>query len=342
MIFNCGIVGLGRIGCGFDDNPEKKSINTHAGAYTVTKNAKLTTLCDIDESKLVKYGKKYGVTSLYTDYKEMLNRQELDCLSICTLSDSHLEIVEEAVKHNLKGIFLEKPISNSLEDASRIIRLCRENGLKLQIDHHRRFVPFYYQIKDLINSEKFGKIQHCVIYYGAGIANTGSHVFDLARLFFGDIEWIEGAYSSNSSNNLYDPNVDCKVKFKNNVMCYLFGFNLSNFGISEVDIFGSEARLSVNLYTATAQYYEKPHLNTGVLYKELVAKNLPNNGRTDGIVLGVESLFNSIEKNTEPLCTGEDGYASLEAIIASLQSAQDNGSRVTLPIKTNTFRVYSK
>ena len=122
MNYKCAIVGLGRIGCGFDDDPSRKSIITHAGSYIVNKKAQLVSLCDVDESKLSKYGKKYNVRSLYTDYKKMLSSEKLDCLSVCTLNDSHLEIVEEASKYYLKGIFLEKPISNNLENASKIIK----------------------------------------------------------------------------------------------------------------------------------------------------------------------------------------------------------------------------
>ena len=121
MEFRCGLIGLGRIGCGFDDNPNRKSINTHAGAYNSIKKTKLVALCDIDQIKLDKYGKKYNVSKLYTDFHEMLKNEELDCVSICTLADSHLEIVEQIAKSNVRAIFLEKPISDTLENASKIL-----------------------------------------------------------------------------------------------------------------------------------------------------------------------------------------------------------------------------
>ena len=70
MKIRCGVIGLGRIGCGFDDDPNKKSISTHASAYHFNKNANLVTLCDIDQDKLSKYGKKYNVIKLYSDYKK--------------------------------------------------------------------------------------------------------------------------------------------------------------------------------------------------------------------------------------------------------------------------------
>ena len=251
MEFRCGLIGLGRIGCGFDDNPNRKSINTHAGAYNSIKKTKLVALCDIDQIKLDKYGKKYNVSKLYTDFHEMLKNEELDCVSICTLADSHLEIVEQIAKSNVRAIFLEKPISDTLENASKIVEICNKMKIKLQIDHQRRFDPFYREIQKIIQSNEFGKIQYVHIYYGGGIANTGSHVFDLLRMFFGNVSWVEGNFSRNSSNNPNDPNIDGTIYFENDILCSIHAMSLINYGILEFDILGERERLRINLVNST-------------------------------------------------------------------------------------------
>lgn len=341
MQFKCGIIGLGRIGCGFDDNPKKETISTHAGAYSTNKKANLVALCDIDNNKLVKYGKKYHASGLYTDYKNMFKNEQLDCVSICTLADSHLEIVKETIKYNVKGIFLEKPISTNLKDASKIVKLCKENRTKLQIDHQRRFDPFYHTVRDLINDKKFGRIQHVGIYYGSGIANTGSHIFDLLMFFFGKIQWVEGVYSQNPSNNPSDPNLDGKVGFSN-ITCTMQGFDLKNYGILEFDILGTNARIRLNITKSTAEYFEVTNNHNPLVYHSLKSKLLPLPKKVDAIVRGLDNLFYSIEHNTNPSSSGEDGYFSLEAILAMSHSANKNGRRIYLPLKTNTYKIYSK
>jgi len=339
--FRCAIIGLGRIGCGFDDDPNKKSINTHAGAYVSKKNVKLVALCDIDTFKLTKYGKKYNVSELYTDYKKMFTESQLDCVSICTLSDSHLEIVKEAVKHNVKGIFLEKPISNSLSDAKEIVRICKKHKVKLQIDFQRRFDPFYHLVKKIVTDKKFGKIQHSSIHYGAGIANTGSHFFDLIRFLFGDIKAVKGEFSQNISNNTADPNIDGLIICENGVKCSIHALNVKNYGILELDILGSNARIRLNLAKSTLEYFEI-NSKKGLVYKELIEKPLKTPPRKDAIVLGLESLLKSIQNNSEPMCNGNDGYYSLEATLAIIRSARNNSVLVNLPLKTDTYKVSSK
>ena len=209
----CAIIGCGRIGCGFDDKTTK-TIMTHAGSYFNNSNTKLIALCDIDQKKLKKYGKKYNINNLYTTSDEMFENETIDCVSICTLVDTHLELVTQAVKHGIKAIFLEKPISNSLHTAKKIINICNDNNVILLIDHQRRFDPFFHTLKDLIQTKKLGTIQSINIYYGSGISNTGSHIFDLIRLFFGEAVSVNARYSKNTSSNKLDPNLNIILKFK--------------------------------------------------------------------------------------------------------------------------------
>ena len=341
MKFNCGIIGLGRIGCGFDDNPNSKTINTHAGAYFNNKNTNLVSLCDIDKSKLQKYGRKYNVESKYDDYEKMFNEEDLDCISICTHAESHLEIVKLAAKHGVKGIFLEKPMSDSLKSATEIIKICKKHNIKLQVDHFRRFIPVYRKLANEIKNGVYGELQGCTFYFGAGIANTGSHIFDLIRMFFGDIKWIEANRSKNDSNNTNDPNLDVLVHCKNNINCNLLMYNLKNFGINEMNLFSINSRIKINLMNNEVHIF-KPLKNSGLAYSDLREKFVIKDSQQQGIVLGLQELLKSIKDDSTTSSTGKDGYKSIEAIIASNISAKKNGKRVNLPIKSYSYRISSK
>ena len=340
-LFRCGVIGLGRIGAGFDDNPQKATISTHAGAYSVNRNVDLISFCDIDNTRLLRYGKKYCVTQLYANYDEMFKNERLDCVSICTHANSYLKIVRAAARYNIKGIFLEKPISDTLRNAAKIISICKKKKIKLQIDHQRRFEPFYHNVKRTITSQDFGKVQHVNLYYGAGIRNTGSHLFDIIRYFFGDIKVVEGVYGSNPSNNPSDPNIDGRVFCKNRVICSLHSFDVSNYGIFELDVLSTKGRIRLNLAKSSAEYFTISK-KKGLAYGELASRQYTIPETKYAIVLGVENLINSIRKNVEPLCTGKDGYHSLEAIIAITKSADKKGRRIHLPLKRNNYKVSSR
>jgi predicted dehydrogenase len=337
MVYRCAIIGLGRIGCGFDDNLAKNQINTHAGAYQVNKKTKLVALCDIDKLKLKKYGKKFKIKKLYSDYNEMLKNEKLDCVSICTLADSHYDIIKIATKY-VNGIFLEKPMTNSINQASQIIKLSKKNHLKIQIDHQRRFSTFYQKIRDFIKNKSLGKIQHVNIYYGSGILNTGIHVFDLINFFFDKVQKVEGWKGMNYPNNKKDPNIDGFIICKNNIKCNLISLDVSNYRIFEMDIIGSKGRLKIDMGSNTAELYIIDDSHKGLVFNELRPKSFPNTDHTPQIVSGLNDLLQSIENDENPLCDVKSGYSALEISLALIESAKKN-KVVSLPLKQKIFMV---
>lgn len=339
----CGIIGCGRIGCGFDNKSNNKRVLTHAGSYFLNPKTNLVALCDIDKSKLKKYGKKYHIKGLYVNPAEMFQKEKLDCVSISTLLDEHKNLVEEAVNYGIKGIFLEKPISYDLNSAKKIIKTCKENKIKLIINHQRRFDPFYHDIKSFLTRNKLGKLQLIDVYYGGGIANTGSHLFDLLRFFFGEVKQLKSSLSKNKSHNHRDPNLDVTLEFKNGLKCNIHAIDFRKFIIFNMNVFGNLGYLRTNLIANVydVDYFKvhhDPDLGLKTLNKSTIKFRKPS---FSSIYMGVENLVNCLNSRVKPLCTGEDGYKSLELIIASIQSYKKN-KLIKLPIPNNKFKISSK
>ena len=229
MTLRAGIVGCGRIGSEFDDDPKRKTVSSHAGAYSAAGGVELVAVSDLNRDKLQRCGKRWGVTSLYENYKEMLQKEALDILSICTWNSTHLDIVKTAVDSNIRAIFCEKPIADSLINADEIIRLCNEKGVILQIGHQRRFDRFHQEMRTFLQGGNLGRMQQVTFYYTAGIANTGSHMFDLLSFFFGDVSWIRAFYSRNKSPNPTDPNIDGVMEFNNGLFCAIQACDVQDF-----------------------------------------------------------------------------------------------------------------
>ncbi len=331
MKYKCAIVGLGRIGCGFDDDNNTLKINTHAGAYTKCSQTKLVALCDIDKKKLKKYGAKYQVSRTYQNYDKLFEQEKLDIVSICTHPQFHLSIVKSAAKNGIKGIFLEKPISDSKSNAKKIIKICKEKKIMLQIDHQRRFSKFYKKIKNNLSKEKIGKIQNVNIYYGSGIINTGTHLMDLIRLFFDEILWVEG-YLNKEIPSKDDPNIDGLIGCKNNIVCRLKSIDLTKFRILEIDIIGTKGRFIINWGDSSATYYSIQK-TSGLVYTEIKGNNFTIKENKEHILLGLENLIFCMQQSSVPLCTGWDGYRALISTLSLIISSKQNGKRVSLPAK---------
>ena len=90
-----------------------------------------------------------------------------------------------------------------------------------------------------------GRIQQVTCYYTAGVANTGSHLFDLLRFYLGEVKWVQGRLSVNPSPNPADPNIDGWLGFDNGAVAALQACDVNAYLILEICLLGTRGRLRV-------------------------------------------------------------------------------------------------
>lgn len=344
MLYKAAIVGCGRIGCAFDDDPRRGRVSTHASAYVRTLGVELVALADIDRTKLEHYGNKFGVPGRYEDYRQMLAHEQPDVLSVCTWNNTHWEIVEKAVEVGVKAIFCEKPIAESLEAADAMIRRCAEAGVILMVDHQRRFDRFHQEVAAYLHEGHLGPVQQVTCYYTAGVANTGSHLFDLLRFFFGEVQWVQGIYSHSPSPNLHDPNVDGWLKFENGTLAAVQACDVHSYTIFEINILGTLGRLRVMSHGSDAQFEEVRESTRFAGYHELHPATPPvdSSGPREFMLQAVAHLLDCLERGQQPLCSGEDGRRALGIICALRESADTDGRRIRLPLSGSSIIIESR
>ncbi|MFR1433630.1 MAG: Gfo/Idh/MocA family protein [Acutalibacteraceae bacterium] len=136
-----GLVGVGGIS------------GNHIPAWEEMENAELTALCDVRPERLEMYpGKRH-----YTDFEEMLKSEQLDILDICLPTYLHADYAVRALERGIH-VLCEKPISLKEEDVDRIYSTAEKNNVKFMVAHVLRFWPEYAQIKDIADSQRYGKL----------------------------------------------------------------------------------------------------------------------------------------------------------------------------------------
>lgn len=330
--YRAGVIGCGRIGFGFDKDPKRKYISTHAGAYRHSGQTQLAAVCDINAKNLKECMRKWDVRSGYADLEKMLKAEKLDILSICTPPDTHYPVLKKAAQFPLKAIFCEKPLADSAGRAEKMVRICREKRIILQVGHQRRFDPLHIRLKDLIAAKRAGSVQQVNFYYTAGIKNTGSHMFDLLGFFFGDAEWIEAFYSKNSSGNSADPNLDGVIRFKNGIFAAFQACDAGKYLVFELACFLDTAKFILKNSGFSLDFYRAADSGYFSGYKELRAARPPFEAdyKRNFMVNAVRHLSGCIKKGKESISSGKDGLAALRLIEAALHSANNDGKRVFL------------
>lgn len=342
--YTAAIIGCGRIASGFDDDPlmrKNYGISTHAGGYVDNPNIELIAAADINEEQLNKFGKRWGVHRLYTDYRELLKNEEIAILSICTWNTTHLEILEEAAKRNVKAIFCEKPLSNSLENADRMVKIASDHNIALFVNHRRRWDDLYEKIRDHINEGRMGKIQQVSCYYTSGIANTCSHLFDVLRMLFGEIQRV-CAWHKNDFNK-DDPDMDGYIIFQNGVTATLQSLDAHYYSLFEFDIYGSTGRLRIEDNGFKISYWSVRDSSESLGYRALFRDDIPVEVSQKNIMKNaVQNIVECLSLEAVPACTGIDGVKSLEIICAFHASAMSGNMPIDLPLKRRDVAIKSK
>lgn len=141
-----GIVGAGKICQG-----------PHMGAYDKIEEAEIVAICDINLKKLDDVSKRYPKARLYTDYKEMIDTEELDAVDICTPNNYHSIVAIYALNKGI-NVICEKPDAVSTEEALKMKEAAEKSGKTLMVIRNNRYRPSTKFLKQYIAEDKMGEI----------------------------------------------------------------------------------------------------------------------------------------------------------------------------------------
>jgi predicted dehydrogenase len=139
------VIGLGFMG------------RMHASIFHNLPQTELVAVCDVDAQRA--HGLPYPGVDAYTDYRVLLERKDIDAVSICAPDRGHCEPAVLAAQSG-KHIFLEKPIAIELDEARQIVAEADLARVKLMIGFLLRFDPRYAGVKDLLDQGSLGELVH--------------------------------------------------------------------------------------------------------------------------------------------------------------------------------------
>jgi predicted dehydrogenase len=199
MEYRVGIVGCGRMAGSIDDEVIGYDAcilpYSHAAAYSAIGRTRLVAAADIDPQKLTTFCQRWKVPSQYSDYREMIEREQLDMLSVTTPATARHEIVTFAARRGVEGIYCEKAMCCSMSQADDIVESCRSNNVKLNVGTLRRFHPGYQMMEELVGSGKMGEPKVAIAYSTGQLMHTHSHTVDTVRFLLGDpkLNYVQGS-----------------------------------------------------------------------------------------------------------------------------------------------------
>ena len=169
----------------------------YAHAYTYWENdaCQVVGAADISRENLDRFASTFNIESAREDYREMLQEVRPDIVSICTYVGLHRDMVEASVGAGVKGIWCEKPFALCMDDARFMVDLCEARGVRLVVNHQRRYLDAFQEAKRLLRS---GMIGDTVAFFAGlpdwDLMEWGTHWLDMFRFFADDqpVPWVMG------------------------------------------------------------------------------------------------------------------------------------------------------
>lgn len=328
---------FGIIGCGF-------IARKHATAIENIPGAQLVAVSDKVEERMEPYVEEFGATP-YIDFSEMLKKEDIDIVSICTPSGLHAPLAIEIAKAK-KHIIIEKPIAMKLEEADQIVEAAKHNNVKLSVVHPNRFRPVVMELKKILDAGVLGKISHvnCMVnwnrdqdYYnqapwrgtkehdGGVLMNQAIHNLDLLLWLFGNPKEVFSMEATRLRDIEAEDVSMGTIRFENDVLATIQASTTvypKNYEES-ITIFGEKG--TVKIGGTNALYFE--HLIYENMDEEEVNKIIEyikmDPWGTPGHQKIIEDMMTSIDNETTTAVTGEEAIKSLKLVLKMYQSASE-------------------
>ena len=140
MAIKVGFIGTGRI------------YKSHLAALNKIEEVKITAVCDILPEVLERTSKE-TFSKPYADYKEMLDKEKLDAVWICTPANVHTENALYCIEKKIP-FFLEKPVAMSEKEGDEVAEKIRKTGIYHSVGYQLRYSPTVEKLKELLASEQ--------------------------------------------------------------------------------------------------------------------------------------------------------------------------------------------
>ena len=289
-----GVIGIGYLG------------KFHLEKFQKNKDCQLVWLIDKNIKNLKNYKDKYNVS---TNYKEIVD--DVDAVSIVTPTVNHYEIARYFIERN-KHVLIEKPMTQTVSEAKKLINLAKKHKKTIQIGHLERFNPVIRKVSSLIKNPLFIEVHRLAQFNPRStdvnvVYDLMIHDIDITTsLVPSKIKKISSFGKSIITNKIDIANA--RLEFFNGTIANLTASRISQKSERKIRIFEKDKYLSLDFLQPKLKIVEKVKKKSSKLFKTLEY----NYKKTDALNDEIIDFINSIRMNKKPLVDGIQGMEALK------------------------------
>lgn len=331
----------------------------HAEAFQKTTGAELVACCDIVEDRAKAMAERFGIPRTYTDYQEMLKRDDIDIVSICTPSGMHADMGIAAAQAG-KNVLCEKPIDIRLDKIDALIAACEEHKVKLACIFQRRTYPINQKIRRIVQSGGLGKmvLGDCYQKYyrspdyyksgawratweldgGGALMNQGVHGIDLIQWIMGPVKTIF-AKGNHLVRDIPVEDTACIVmEWANGAFGVLQGTTSVSPGYNcKIEVHGDLGSILMN--ETNIVDWKVPGEDAAAETGQETAGGAsdPTAISSTGHTFQIQDIIDAVKEDRDPFIPGREGRNAVEIILSVYESIR-TGKEITLPLQVPSAR----
>ena len=315
-MFNSIIIGLGKIGCGYDYNHQPDHyILTHAQAIKHHPSFRLIGGIDTSSNMRKKFENKFNAPT-YDNIYEMNNiiDIDIDVVVVSVPTTDLYQIFNDVISTiSPKLILLEKPLSLSSKNASTMLNSAKQKGIAVAVNYIREFEPFHISLIKKINNDEFGHPIKVLCWYGNDFITNGSHFIQFFSNFMGDYIEINFLDSlSKYKNTLFLPTFEILYPRGS---AYFIPLGHDSYSLCEMEMIFPKGKIK---YYQDGFYYDFWSVTDDVVFggsKKLVNEPIRTKTNMHKYQYYVyENLFNYLTGSSDLFCDGKSALNTLYII----------------------------
>lgn len=279
---------------------------------------------DPDDQMAAQASEQFGVKR-FDKVNELLD--SVDCVDIVTPTLSHFDCAAQALRRG-KHIFIEKPMTNTIEEARQLIELVEEADVKCQIGHVERFNPAFLAIKDIGLAPMFIESHRLAQFNPRGtdvpvILDLMVHDIDIVlSVVHADVKHISASGVAIVSTT---PDIaNARIEFSNGCVANITASRISMKQMRKMRLFQHDAYISIDFLNKESQVFRLYDydgensaggyvINPGGEFGEKVIRfETPEVPQINAIKMELELFHQSIVQDTEPPVSVMDGYRAIQ------------------------------
>jgi predicted dehydrogenase len=296
----------------------------HAQKYAALPESTLVAVVDAEPTARDKVAGELGCRAV-ADYREILG--EVEAVSIATPTPLHFAIARDCLERGVH-VLVEKPITETLEEARALLAVAGRSGCVLQVGHLERFNSAILALEGTLGTPRFVESHRLAPFKERGtdvnvVLDLMIHDIDLIQSLVGaPIESIDAVGASVFSSGLDIANA--RIRYANGCVANTTASRVSMKMERKLRLFQDDAYVSIDLQQKVLTVVRKPADGVATVPGQVVIEERSYE-QGDALRFEIEAFLRSIRERRPPVVSGEDGLRALETAIRITELVQGRG-----------------